>query len=191
MTTDPEGNRISENDITDTGISDTGIPLARFLHGAGRHEPAVGLWVGTRPPTPPSTYEFREVTGRTMTTRAGLYDTYARAWDFPNYFGRNADAFDECMRELDDPAVDEDSPTPAGYLTDIVDADRLLIADTDLFEWFARSQIRYRDHYRDVAEPHGTFATLLETSHGRRRQLLTRWRRAGVAVVAVGDDHRR
>ena len=105
-------------------ISDTGIPLARFLDAASRKGPAVGLWVGSRPPSAPSSYEYREVTGRTMTTVNGLYETYARAWDFPDYFGHNADAFDECMRELDDSAGPTDSP--AGDLTDIVDADRLL-----------------------------------------------------------------
>ena len=169
-------------------ISDTGIPLARFLDAASRKGPAVGLWVGSRPPSAPSSYEYREVTGRTMTTVNGLYETYARAWDFPDYFGHNADAFDECMRELDDSAGPTDSP--AGYLTNIVDADRLLAADRGAFDWFATSQLRFRDHYRDVAVPHRTFATLLETSADRRRELITRWRRAGVTVVTVGDDRR-
>ena len=168
-------------------ISDTGIPLARFLDAASRKGPAVGLWVGSRPPSAPSSYEYREVTGRTMTTVNGLYETYARAWDFPDYFGHNADAFDECMRELDDSAGPTDSP--AGSLTDIVDADRLLTADREAFGWFATSQLRFRDHYRDVAVPRSTFATLLETSASRRRDVITGWRRAGVTVVTVGDDH--
>lgn len=167
------------------------ISLSEFLESAGSDGPAVGLWVGHRPPLAPVGIEFREISGRAMTTLDGLYDTYARAWDFPDYFGRNRDAFDECMRELDESGTENDSAVPAGYLTAIVDADRTLGDDPEAFEWFARSQLRYREHYRDVAVPRGIFAVLLETSESRRHDLIARWRRAGVAVATVATDHRR
>ena len=38
--------------------------------------------------------EFRSV--------AAVFDEFAAAFQFPYYFGRNKDAFDECMRDLDE-----------------------------------------------------------------------------------------
>jgi RNAse (barnase) inhibitor barstar len=35
--------------------------------------------------------------------RAGTFDAFARALQFPGYFGRNLDALLDCLRELNDP----------------------------------------------------------------------------------------
>ncbi|WP_016701349.1 barstar family protein [Actinoalloteichus spitiensis] len=40
------------------------------------------------------------VDGRHCATRAQLFDEWSRALGFPDYFGRNWDAFDECLSDL-------------------------------------------------------------------------------------------
>ncbi|MGV9860737.1 barstar family protein [Gordonia sp. NPDC003425] len=161
------------------------ITLSRFLIGARRHGPAVGVWIEDTSPPQPAGFEVRTLDGTQMSTIAGLYDEYARGWDFPDYFGRNKDAFDDCMRDLDGTALSEGTRAPAGYLTVIDDADRLLAAAPGELRWFGRALGHYRDHYRDTAIPHATFATLLSAPPDRRRALESRWRDARVAVTVV------
>ncbi|ORV52486.1 hypothetical protein AWC05_23665 [Mycobacterium florentinum] len=45
--------------------------------------------------------EVRIVEGSHIKTLDAVYDAFAEAWDFPEWFGRNADAFDDFMRDLD------------------------------------------------------------------------------------------
>lgn len=42
----------------------------------------------------------RFLRGKKMTTVQGLYDEFAAALQFPNYFGYNAGALDECLADL-------------------------------------------------------------------------------------------
>ncbi|NEW41153.1 barstar family protein [Nocardia cyriacigeorgica] len=50
----------------------------------------------------PSGYRVRELRGKKMRTVAGVLDEFAAALQFPYYFGNNKDAFDDCLRDLDD-----------------------------------------------------------------------------------------
>lgn len=50
----------------------------------------------------PSGYVVRELRGPKMHTTMGVFDEFAAAFQFPYYFGENKDAFDECLRDLDD-----------------------------------------------------------------------------------------
>ena len=50
----------------------------------------------------PTDYRVRELRGAKMRTVAELFDEFAAAFQFPYYFGANKDAFDECLRDLDD-----------------------------------------------------------------------------------------
>ena len=52
-------------------------------------------WVDTVAPT---TYVLD---AKLMTTKATLFDECQRVLRFPEYFGRNWDALDECLRDLD------------------------------------------------------------------------------------------
>src|SRR5216110_3422232 len=45
------------------------------------------------------------VDGRASRTRAAFFDEAARVLHFPDYFGHNWDAFADCLRDLDHPAL--------------------------------------------------------------------------------------
>ncbi len=47
------------------------------------------------------TLTFRLVRGRKMRTVDGLFNEFSAALQFPNYFGENWAAFDECLGDLD------------------------------------------------------------------------------------------
>lgn len=72
----------------------------------------------------------RHVRGRSMPTVAALFDEFAAALQFPYYFGRNKDAFDECFREIDD-------TVGAHAVVLVLDADLLLDGQPGELSWFA------------------------------------------------------
>ena len=63
----------------------------------------------------------RVVRGETCRTTKALFDEFAAAWQFPSYFGKNWDALDECLADL------EWLPAEA-YVLFVTDA-TLLLAD--------------------------------------------------------------
>ncbi|MGW4246370.1 barstar family protein [Nocardia sp. NPDC004722] len=90
------------------------MPLSQFLSTAtdvaARKTPAPVLGVlpigaaefsGVRYRIPDG-YVSRELRGRKMRTVAEVFDEFAAAFQFPYYFGENKDAFDECLRDLDE-----------------------------------------------------------------------------------------
>ena len=161
-----------------TSHDDFGSHLRRFLDAAGDDGPAVGLTLSADLPDPGPDTRLRTISGTTATTIGTLYSTFARVWDFPDHFGRNRDAFDDCMRDLDAP--DADGRTPAAIVTHVTQAHRLLDGDDATFTWFADSIGFYRDHYRDLGR---TFALVLSTSSSRASAVRTRWDGAGVPVA--------
>lgn len=164
--------------------------LATFLRGAAHDAPAVGLTTPGSVATAdaptgqlrhrlPRGFVARTVDGARMRTLSGLYREFARAWRFPEYFGDNKDAFDECMRDLEDFARDADDPTPAGFVTVVTDAQDLLIDSPDNdFRWFATRPEFYREHYRDIAHPPAVFAVILGAPHADEAGVRARWARA-------------
>lgn len=104
-------------------------------------------------------------------TVTGVLDQSARTWSFPEYFGRNRDALDECMRELSDTAG------PArGYLT-VIDHGELLLADVPGERgWLAESWAFYAAHYR---REHRGFAVLLHIGDAAAAPVAAAWRAAG------------
>lgn len=43
---------------------------------------------------------IRCLNGQDMTNLAGVFETFGRALDFPDYYGRNSAALDECLSDL-------------------------------------------------------------------------------------------
>ncbi|MCX4097227.1 barstar family protein [Nocardia sp. alder85J] len=80
----------------------------------------------------PDGYLARELRGARMRTLAGVFDEFAAAFQFPYYFGENKDAFDECLRDLD-----EFVGAAAGYVALIRDSAELLADEPGELSWFA------------------------------------------------------
>ncbi|WP_278265032.1 barstar family protein [Nocardia sp. AG03] len=117
------------------------MPLSRFLARPTAETPAgpvfgalavdAARFSGVRYDAP-ADYRVRELRGPKMRTVAALFDEFAAAFQFPYYFGANKDAFDECLRDLDD--FVGDGP---GYVAVIRTADDLLAEQPDERDWFA------------------------------------------------------
>ena len=148
------------------------------MSGAAHRGPVAGLLTSQRF-SPPSDATVAMVDATSMTTVDNLMGTFAQAWDFPSYFGRNRDAFDECMREL------EPTTPERILLTHITNASSLLVDDPDQLGWFIDSLQFYRRHYRDIAAEPDTFAVLLSTDPGDRADVESRWWHLGVHLPQV------
>ncbi len=170
---------------TSNGTSKQPQSLGQFISGAAKRGPVVGLCTSdavvsaASDDTSPVDATVVTVDGRSMATVDDLMDTFAAAWDFPSYFGRNRDAFDECMRELE--------PTTAQriLLTHITNASLLLRTDADQLGWFVDSLQFYRRHYRDIADDPATFAVLLSTHPDTVSSVESRWADVGVPLPEI------
>jgi hypothetical protein len=78
---------------------------------------------------PPNEFALRVIRGAKCRTIAGLLTECARALGFPDYFGHNWDALEECLTDLE--------WLPAkGYILLITDAAHLLPDDEEEYETF-------------------------------------------------------
>ena len=73
-----------------------------FISEAGGHGACVGI-VDEKVSDliPPAGFELRTISGSRVKSRDGVFDAFAEVWHFPPWFGRNMDAFDDFMRDLD------------------------------------------------------------------------------------------
>jgi hypothetical protein len=161
--------------------------LDEFLSQAAHQGTCVGIHAET--PSllaPPAGVELRTIDGARTKTLDALYDSFAEAWHFPPWFGRNKDAFNDFMRDLDnmiDTALGK--PPAPGYLTEITDAQLLLVEQPGAFPWFAKKMPFYRDYYRNEASPSAAFGLLLSAPSDQLHEVRERWQTAGVQVAAV------
>jgi hypothetical protein len=163
------------------------VNLNEFVLEAAGHGACVGVHAETSLPlTPPARVEVRAVDGAHTKTLDALFDAFAEAWHFPPWFGRNMNAFNDFMRDLDNMINTAEGKPPApGYLTDIIDAHLLLIDRPDDFSWFVNKMARYRDYYRDEADPPAVFGLLLSVPADQLNDVRERWLTAGVQVATV------
>jgi len=91
---------------------------------------------------PPNDFALKVIQGAKCRTTAGLLTEHARALDFPDYFGHNWDALEECLTDLE--------WLPAkGYILLITDAGCVLPDDEEEYETFL-------EILRDAGEAWGT-----------------------------------
>ena len=143
-------------------------PVVGILSGTPHDAAAAGY---TRPPG----FTLRAVRGTRMPTVTGVFDEFAAALQFPYYFGANKDAFDECMRELDElvgPA--------SGYLLLVRDADVLLRDQPEELAWFAEAMAFYAEHWAAAGV---AFKLLLQASVPAA--VARSWRQAGVSPEVI------
>lgn len=110
----------------------------------------------------------RHVRGRSMPTTAALFDEFAAALQFPYYFGRNKDAFDECFGEIGD------SVGP-GAVVLVLDADALLTEQPAELAWFAE------------AVGHGDVSIVLQVRPGRGGTVARQFAAIGVDLPRIAD----
>lgn len=129
-----------------------------------------------RADAPPLTDNARLVDGASMTDLAGVYAEFARAWEFPSHFGANKDAFDDCMRDLDGSVL----------ITEITDAQRLLVDEPRQLRWFAGALEFYAQSYRQE-RPAVRFAVVLSAPTEHFAVIRRRWRTVDVEPILLGD----
>ena len=101
------------------------------------HPPYVELLVVKKGQTyadriaPPPGFALKEFHGRKCRTKAGLMGEFARVLEFPAYFGKNWDAFEECVTDL------QWLPAP-GYLFIVTEAEQLLPDHDEEYETFLK-----------------------------------------------------
>ncbi|WP_156747936.1 barstar family protein [Mycobacterium sp. E3198] len=161
--------------------------LDEFVSGAAGHDACVGIHAPIPSPlVPPLRVELRTVDAAHMRTLNTLYDVFAEAWHFPPWFGRNMDAFNDFMRDLDNMINTAEGKPPApGYLTEVTDAHLLLIDEPKAFSWFANAMPFYKNYYRDELSPPAAFGLLLSAPTSELDGVRRRWQTAGVPVVTV------
>ncbi|HEY5931637.1 MAG TPA: barstar family protein [Nitrospira sp.] len=76
--------------------------------------------------TPPG-FAVRTIQGKKCRTPSGLFDEFARALAFPDYFGHNWDALEECL-------ADFEWLQAKGYILVIIDAESVLPDDEEDYE---------------------------------------------------------
>jgi hypothetical protein len=125
----------------------------------------------------------RVVRGDKMRTLEGLFDEFAAAWQFPLFFGRNKDAFDDCMRNL--PQV-----SGRGLIVVIVKPDEVL-AEEGLreLEWLVRTLTSAAAAWGEPIEsgewwdrPAAPFHTVLDIHTRAGARAVERWAQAGASL---------
>lgn len=160
------------------------MTTAAFLQNAARTGSPVGLAT-----SPIRTYGtdavVRRIDGAQARTLDGLYRAFARAWDFPDSFGFNKDAFDDAIRDLNPSLPTATGGRCAEFVT-VVDQAPELLADAPAadFDWFAESIAFYRDAYRHDGRG---FALILRCPESAATTVTRRWAAAGVDVVQIQD----
>ncbi|MCV7198469.1 barstar family protein [Mycobacterium angelicum] len=134
----------------------------------------------------PPDIEVRAIDGARVNSVDALFDAFAAAWHFPPWFGRNKDAFNDFIRDLDNMLNTATGKPPArGYLSVITDAHLFLVDQPEDFFWFASKMPVYRNYYRDEARPPAAFALILTAPADQLDAVRERWLTVGIDVATV------
>lgn len=140
---------------------------------------------------PPEIWTVR-LEGSECRTAEQLFQSAARALDFPRYFGANWAAFDECLSDLLDlteggmgSKFGDRKGRQVGALRVIFnDADQLLSADPieslRVLVSILRDNAQVRNRYTDQEVNFAELDVYLLSTSGRMGSVLTRFHRAGV-----------
>lgn len=121
-------------------------------------------------------YLVREVRGSKMPTVAAVFDEFAAAFQFPYYFGDNKNAFDECMRDLD-----EFVGPAKGYVVVVRDAAELLSAEPAELAWFVDAMSFFASEWAKGAVPITFRVALVEAED----PVIARWGSAAAQPVRL------
>ena len=126
----------------------------------------------------PSKPVVRFLRGKKMTTVASLFDEFASALQFPDYFGENWNAFDECITDL--------SWLPADYYVLIITEAHLVFAKDSEEQWQALTSILENAGDEWATEISGEFErtakgfhVIFQSSGPEKGKLLSRLRSVG------------
>jgi hypothetical protein len=129
----------------------------------------------------------RVVRGRKMRTVDRLFDEFAAALQFPDYFGENWPAFNECLADMDWLAMNNGVAIavlqPGEVLADSpVELEVLVRAITDAAETYAEP-ISLGEWWDRPAVP---FHVVLHAGPGESDDVVGRWSAAGATVHPFG-----
>ncbi len=150
-----------------TALQSTKQPWAHLLIHPDAQKPETALSV-------PSGFVVKTVAGAKCKTKAGLLSEFARALSFPDYFGHNWDALEECLIDLE--------WLPAkGYVVLVTDADQVLLKpdEEDDYQTFieiltesGEAWSGRRDEGNGAGIPFHTVLAVSERQKGKRRNWL-------------------
>jgi hypothetical protein len=158
-----------------------------FLTHAGAYGPCIAISASSPSDrAAPAAMEWRVVDGAEIPTLESMYDALAEVWHFPAWFGRNPNALDDFMRDLDNMigTALKKPPAPA-YLTEITNAHLLFSESRGALSFFASAIPFWRDYYRDEAIPRSAFGFLLTAPPDTVDDVAERWISTGVDIAQV------
>jgi RNAse (barnase) inhibitor barstar len=105
--------------------------------------------------------------GRTCQTKAELLGLMQRVFEFPDYFGHNWDALDECVCDLDWLPAD-------GYIVLMTESWRILSANDDEFGTFLEIMIGAVKSWASVADSLRPFKLILDYHETKEQEMARR-----------------
>ncbi len=115
----------------------------------------------------PDGFACKVLQGKKCGTPAGLFDEFARVLSFPDYFGHNWDALEECLMDLE--------WLPAkGYVLVLTDAEHVLPSDEEEYETLLEILSDTGEHWADPTDGrravpfHALFAVSERNKHKRK-----------------------
>jgi RNAse (barnase) inhibitor barstar len=97
------------------------------------------------------------ISGKSCRTKRGLFRRFSEALKFPDYFGKNWDAFEECLTDLE-------WLNAEGYLIIVSDADALLAKNDEDYKTFVRIVTKAGQAWADRTRPSRPFHLVLTTT---------------------------